>query len=303
MSTPALSDTITHGIRVGATAFYLPEESAPEQRKFLFGYRIVIANEGRLTATLRSRHWRIIDGTGKIDEVRGEGVVGQQPRLAPGGAFKYTSYCPLSTAWGTMEGEFEFETDGGEKIEVKIGRFYLAKNKEVCRARPAHLSYYNNSKSDCRSLSYACSSAAPAPTCIRASIMSRIPASIGSPSIGDPERISTLSPCGASGSVGCAAAFTSCAPRSSSEKPPCSAAMAELDIDGSSDIQTLHASASIYDLSPKRAPWRAFFHRRYQTITIPPRQTASAASWVWASADARSDPSPAAPFHRCRCAG
>jgi len=64
-----------------------------------------------------------------VEEVKGEGVVGQQPRLAPGDGFKYTSYCPLPTEWGTMEGSYDFETDAGEHFEVRIGRFYLAKSK------------------------------------------------------------------------------------------------------------------------------------------------------------------------------
>ena len=129
MATPVLSDITTNGIRVGATAFYIPEESFPEEKRFLFGYRIVIVNEGKTTATLRSRHWTIIDGTGTVEEVRGPGVVGQQPRLAPGDGFKYTSYCPLKTEWGTMEGSYEFESDSGERFQVKIGRFYLARGK------------------------------------------------------------------------------------------------------------------------------------------------------------------------------
>jgi ApaG protein len=129
MSTPALSDTITNGIRVGATAFHLPDESSPEEHHFLFGYRIVIVNEGKVPATLRQRHWIIIDANGTIEEAKGEGVVGQQPRLAPGDGFKYTSYCPLTTEWGTMEGTYEFETDDGMRFPVKIGRFYLARDK------------------------------------------------------------------------------------------------------------------------------------------------------------------------------
>ena len=129
MSTPALSDTTTNGIRVGATAFFLPEESDADHKKFRFGYRIVIVNEGpsllpRPATALRKR---IIDGNGVIEDVKGEGVVGQQPRLEPGQGFKYTSYCPLTTAWGTMEGEYDFfETDTGEHFAVRIGRFYLA---------------------------------------------------------------------------------------------------------------------------------------------------------------------------------
>ena len=129
MPTPALSDTTTHGIRVGATAFYLPGESAPDQHRYVFGYRIVIVNEGTTTATLRTRHWVIIDADGTVEEVEGEGVVGQQPRLAPGEGFKYTSYCPLRTPWGTMEGTYRFVTTGGEVLDVKIGRFYLTQKK------------------------------------------------------------------------------------------------------------------------------------------------------------------------------
>jgi ApaG protein len=127
MSTPAMSDLNTEGIRVGATAFFLPDESDPDHHKYVFGYRIVIVNESAKTATLRNRHWVIIDGEGNIEEVRGVGVVGQQPRLAPGEGFKYTSFCPLRTEWGTMEGEYEFEWEDGRMSAVKIGRFYLAK--------------------------------------------------------------------------------------------------------------------------------------------------------------------------------
>lgn len=131
MAIPALSDVKTEGIRVGATAYFLPEESSPEDKHFVFGYRIVIVNEGSDVATLRTRHWVIIDGQGRTEEVRGPGVVGEQPRLEPGQAFKYHSFCPLTTEWGTMEGEYEFERDNGERFEVKIGRFYLAVGKKA----------------------------------------------------------------------------------------------------------------------------------------------------------------------------
>jgi ApaG protein len=129
MTSPTLSDTTTEGVRVGATAFYLPEESDPEQHRHVFGYRIVIVNEGASTCTLRSRHWVIIDAAGHTEEVKGPGVVGQHPRLNPGDGFKYTSYCPLRTQWGTMEGSYLFERENGEKFSVKVGRFYLAREK------------------------------------------------------------------------------------------------------------------------------------------------------------------------------
>jgi ApaG protein len=125
----AVKDTVTHGIRVSATGFFVPEESSPAKGHYLFGYRVEIVNEGNVAVTLRRRHWIIIDGEGTEEVVRGDGVVGQQPRLAPGEGFKYTSYCPLRTEWGTMEGAYEFETDTGKRMEAKIGRFYLGRNK------------------------------------------------------------------------------------------------------------------------------------------------------------------------------
>lgn len=120
-----MSDTTTHGIRVGATAYFLPDESDPDDRKFLFGYTIIIKNESDAAAQLVSRYWLIIDGNGRQDEVRGPGVVGQTPRLEPGQAYKYQSYCPLKAPWGTMEGEYEMRRDDGSTFKAKIDRFYL----------------------------------------------------------------------------------------------------------------------------------------------------------------------------------
>ncbi len=125
MATPEFSDTTTEGVRVGATGYYLPEESDAEARKFVFGYTIVIANQGDAPVQLLTRHWVIIDGHGRREDVEGEGVVGQQPRLEPGQAFKYQSFCPLKTPWGTMEGEYVMRRDNGETFEAKIDRFYL----------------------------------------------------------------------------------------------------------------------------------------------------------------------------------
>ena len=130
MSTPQMSDVTTEGIRVGAAAFFIPEQSDPDGHQFIFGYNIVIANTGDKPAQLVSRHWAIIDAHGRRDDVRGPGVVGQTPRLEPGQAFKYQSFCPLRTKWGTMEGEYLFQRDDGSKFEVKIGRFYLMMPKE-----------------------------------------------------------------------------------------------------------------------------------------------------------------------------
>ena len=134
MSTPAMSDTTTHDIRVGATAQYLPDQSDPTKPQYLFGYTIVVSNMGKEPAQLVSRHWIIIDSQGRREEVRGPGVVGQTPRLEPGQAFKYQSFCPLRTSWGTMEGEYQFRRDNGETFEVQIGRFYLRVPAEESKA-------------------------------------------------------------------------------------------------------------------------------------------------------------------------
>ena len=130
MPTPEMSDVTTEGVRVGATAYYLPDESDPESGEYFFGYRIVIHNTGPATVQLISRHWQIIDGNGELKKVDGEGVVGERPVLSPGQAFRYTSFCPLATCWGTMEGHYRMrrEDDGGE-FDVAIGRFWLTKEK------------------------------------------------------------------------------------------------------------------------------------------------------------------------------
>ncbi len=119
------SNTVTRGLRVEAAAQYLPSESDPERGRFIFIYRIRITNEGHRNVQLKSRAWLIIDAKSKREEVRGEGVVGKQPRLAPGETFEYTSYCPLRTDWGTMEGHFDFATEDGEEFQAQVGRFYM----------------------------------------------------------------------------------------------------------------------------------------------------------------------------------
>ena len=125
MATPEMSETVTEGIRVGAAAFYLPQESDPDEKRYAFGYTIVISNEGDQPAQLIRRHWIIIDSDGHREEVRGPGVVGETPRLEPGQAFKYQSFCPLKTPWGTMEGSYLMQRDDGGSFEANVGRFYL----------------------------------------------------------------------------------------------------------------------------------------------------------------------------------
>jgi len=123
---PLMSDVTTQGVRVGANAFYLPDESTPEDNEYVFGYRIVILNDSTRTVTLLSRHWDLIDGQGGLRVVEGEGVVGQKPKLAPGEAFKYHSFAVLPTPWGTMEGTYTLRAeDNNEQFKAAIGRFYL----------------------------------------------------------------------------------------------------------------------------------------------------------------------------------
>jgi|TARA_B100000959_G_C14644947_1_gene485879 ApaG protein len=122
------SNEVTRGVRVRAAACYMEEESDPAERRFLYGYRICLDNEGEETVQLVSRHWVIVDAQGRREEVRGDGVVGEQPTIAPGIPYEYTSGCPLRTEWGTMEGTYLFRNEAGEEFEVAVGRFFLAPN-------------------------------------------------------------------------------------------------------------------------------------------------------------------------------
>jgi ApaG protein len=112
-------------INVSVKVNYLASESAPEQERFAFAYTITIANHGSTPSQLLNRQWVITDGVGDVQEVRGPGVIGQQPRLAEGEQFTYTSGAVIKTPVGTMEGSYEFRTDGGELFEVPIEVFSL----------------------------------------------------------------------------------------------------------------------------------------------------------------------------------
>ena len=122
---PANSDTLTEGIRVQAAAQYMPSDSNPDQKQYIYAYKIVITNEGTRRAKLKSRHWIILDADNHREDVRGPGVVGKQPDIAPGERFEYMSGCPLRTAWGTMEGTYTMERENGQQFEAVIGRFFL----------------------------------------------------------------------------------------------------------------------------------------------------------------------------------
>lgn len=120
------SEAVTRGIRVSVASEYAPGRSRPLQQHWFFLYTITIANEGTETVQLLSRHWIITDGTGKIDEVRGPGVVGEQPVLSSGETFTYTSGCPLPTPFGTMQGTYQMVTRRGERFDVTIAPFTLS---------------------------------------------------------------------------------------------------------------------------------------------------------------------------------
>lgn len=115
----------TRSIRISVEPFYVGDQSAPEQNRFVFGYRIQIDNQGGETVQLLNRHWRITDAFGRTMEVRGPGVVGKQPVLAPGETFEYTSGTPLQTPSGIMVGSYEMVTKTGEHFEVAIPAFSL----------------------------------------------------------------------------------------------------------------------------------------------------------------------------------
>jgi ApaG protein len=121
-----VSEAVTEGIRVSVTTRYLPEHSSDSERRHVFAYTIRIVNESERTVQLRRRHWYILHGTGKREEVEGPGVVGEEPRLEPGTGFEYTSGCVLAAPHGTMEGTYQMEREDGASFQVRIPAFSLS---------------------------------------------------------------------------------------------------------------------------------------------------------------------------------
>lgn len=115
----------TRGVRVTVTPEYQPDKSEPDEKRWFWAYRVEIVNEGSEPVRLRSRHWRIVDERGRVELVDGPGVVGEQPHLAPGERFEYTSGCPLGTPSGFMSGSYRMQTDGGEFFAAEIPAFSL----------------------------------------------------------------------------------------------------------------------------------------------------------------------------------
>lgn len=119
------SAVITAGYRVEVEPKFLPLESDPSVNRYVFAYKIRITNQDGPVATLRRRSWRIIDSAGREERVEGEGVVGHQPLFNVGESFVYSSYCPLKTPWGTMEGQYTMELEDQSTFEIQVGRFFL----------------------------------------------------------------------------------------------------------------------------------------------------------------------------------
>jgi len=121
-----MSNTVTRGIRIVVESFYVEERSEPLEKYFFFAYRVRISNEGGETAQLLSREWIITDSDGNVERVEGPGVVGEKPVLASGETFEYTSFCPLRTSMGSMEGGYTMQTASGETFVARIDPFTLA---------------------------------------------------------------------------------------------------------------------------------------------------------------------------------
>ncbi|MEQ1951808.1 Co2+/Mg2+ efflux protein ApaG [Mesorhizobium sp. CN2-181] len=116
---------ITHGIEVSVEPFYLAERSDPAENRYVWGYRVTIDNQSDEHVKLLSRYWHITDGKGRVEEVRGPGVVGEQPDLDPGDSYQYMSGCPLPTPSGIMVGRYTMQNASGDTFDVDIPAFSL----------------------------------------------------------------------------------------------------------------------------------------------------------------------------------
>jgi ApaG protein len=123
---PETSEAFTRNIRISVQAQYVEQRSQPEDGLWFFAYRVELENLGEEAVQLLSRHWVITDGEGRVEEVRGPGVVGEQPLLEPGERFHYTSACPLPTPFGTMHGSYQMIADNGDRFDAIIAPFTLS---------------------------------------------------------------------------------------------------------------------------------------------------------------------------------
>lgn len=121
-----MSEAVTEGVRVRVQSRFLPHQSAPQSARFVFAYTVTIRNEGTEAVQLKTRHWVITHANGRVEEVRGEGVVGEKPVLQPKQSFEYTSGCILHTPWGTMHGSYQLYRPDGSYFDAEISPFLLA---------------------------------------------------------------------------------------------------------------------------------------------------------------------------------
>ena len=115
-----MKQKVMYNVKVAAKSFFIPEQSSPEKDCYVFAYTITIRNEGSIAAKLLTRHWIITDSNGKIEEVHGDGVVGEQPYLRPGEGFQYTSGAILETSVGSMRGSYQMIADDGMEFEADL---------------------------------------------------------------------------------------------------------------------------------------------------------------------------------------
>ncbi|GAB3731307.1 Co2+/Mg2+ efflux protein ApaG [Luteimonas pelagia] len=121
-----MDDAPSYALSIDVATRFLDDQSAPDEDRYVFAYTIRIRNDGSVPAQLLARHWVITDGNGKVEEVAGEGVVGEQPWLRPGEAFQYTSGAVLETDIGTMEGRYEMLADDGTRFDAPVPAFTLS---------------------------------------------------------------------------------------------------------------------------------------------------------------------------------
>jgi ApaG protein len=128
MNEPSAADmtSVRHRISIDVETTYLDDQSEPREQRYVFAYTITIRNEGEIPAKLLTRHWIITDANGRVQEVRGDGVVGEQPYLKPGQGFRYSSGAVLETPVGTMQGSYQMVADDGAQFDAPIPAFRLA---------------------------------------------------------------------------------------------------------------------------------------------------------------------------------
>jgi len=126
VSSGGSSDAVTEGIRVSVRSVFVPERSDPGRHHYFFAYTVTLRNESEVTVQLVSRRWIISGPDGIVGRVEGPGVVGDQPVLVPGASYEYTSFCPLETPFGSMEGAYQMVRSDGSRFEARIATFGLA---------------------------------------------------------------------------------------------------------------------------------------------------------------------------------